>query len=72
MAYVAESTHSLIPPDEISPLVKHIIDNFINDRCSEESMTIGINTVREMCAKNIHIIDAFNLNYVAGIIEVKK
>lgn len=34
-------------------------------------MTWGLNTIREMCLKNYHIIDDFNLNYLAGYFNYK-
>lgn len=66
LAYLAEATHKLVPPDEMMGTVKHIVENFVNDRCSEQAMTWGLNTIREMCVKNYHILDEFNLNYLAS------
>lgn len=50
---------------ELEPVVKHIIDNFINDRCTEEKICMGMNAIREMCIKNPMIMDDFHLNYLA-------
>ncbi|EGR27637.1 sda1 domain protein 1, partial [Ichthyophthirius multifiliis] len=71
LAYLAESVHKLVPPEELQSVVKHIIENFVNDRCSEQAMTWGLNTIREMCLKNYHIIDDFSLNYLAGYYNYK-
>lgn len=60
-----------MPPEELASTVKHIIENFVNDRCSEQAMTWGLNTVREMCVKNYHIMDSFSLNYLAGYYNFK-
>ncbi len=65
LVYVAEACHPLIPPEELQGLVKHLIDNFINDRCGEEKICMGLNAVREMCVKNHLIMDEFHLNYLA-------
>lgn len=43
---LAESIHEIVPDDEIEALIKHIIEHFVNDRCSEFTMTIGLNTLR--------------------------
>ncbi len=34
LTYFAESVHELVPDDEIETIIKHIIEHFINDRCS--------------------------------------
>ena len=65
MAFLAESTHELIPPNELESVIKHIIDNFVHDRCHEESITLGMNTIREMASRNKFILDEFNLNFLA-------
>jgi len=43
---LAESIHEIVPEDEIETIVKHIIEHFVNDRCSEFTMTLGLNTLR--------------------------
>lgn len=46
LTYFAESVHELVPDDEIEAIISHIIEKFVNDRCSEFAMTIGLNTIR--------------------------
>lgn len=65
LVYIAEAVHPLIPAEELQSLVKHIIDNFVNDRCAEDKMCMGLNVLREMCIKNHLIMDEFHLNYLA-------
>lgn len=71
LAYLAESVHEMVPPYDLEPIVKHLIDNFVNDRCSEESMTQGLNTIREMCSRNRVAIDEFSLNYLCDYYKYK-
>lgn len=71
LVYVAESCHSLIPPEELEMLVKHLIDNFVNDRCTEDKICMGLNVLREMCIKNHLIMDEFHLNYLAEYKDYK-
>ena len=66
LSYLAESVHDLVPPEELDPVVKHVIENFVNDRCTEEAMCSGLNTIREMCKRNKMILDEANLNYLAN------
>lgn len=49
LAYLAESIHNLVPSDDLEPIIKHLVDNFIHEKCPEQTMTMGLNTVREMC-----------------------
>lgn len=56
MVALAESVHQLVPEDEIEALIKHIIEHFVNDRCSEYTMTVGLNTLRQMFRKIPSII----------------
>lgn len=46
LACFCESVHSLVSEEELHPIVKHIIENFVNDRCTEIAMTMGLNTLR--------------------------
>lgn len=71
LAFLAEACHDLVPIEELKPILKHIIDNFVNDRCTDEKICMGINVVREMCIKNNLIMDDFQLNYLAEYIEYK-
>lgn len=48
LAYLVQSCHEDIPPEELLPLVKSIAHNFITERCTSEVIAVGINTVREM------------------------
>ena len=51
MIALAESVHEFAPENEIEIIVWHIINHFVNDRCSEMTMTIGLNTLREIFKK---------------------
>lgn len=41
LTYLAQATHSLVPPDALEPTVKAIANNFVSDRSSPESMAVG-------------------------------
>lgn len=51
LVYSAQATHELVPPEIIEPLIKTIANNFITERNSNECMTVGLNSVREICAR---------------------
>lgn len=48
LAYLIQSCHELVPPEELLPVVKAIAYNFITERCRNEVITVGINSIREI------------------------
>lgn len=68
---LAESIHEIVPEDEIEAIVKHIIEHFVNDRCSEFTMTIGLNTLREIFKKMPAIITEEMMLYLCTYYEYK-
>lgn len=71
LAALAESIHEVVPEDEIETLVKHIIEHFVNDRCSEFTMTIGLNTLREIFKKLPSIITEEMMLYLCTYYEYR-
>ena len=51
LTYTAQACHEMIPADVLQPVLKTVVDNFISDRNSSECITVGLNTVREMCSR---------------------
>ncbi|KAJ8402331.1 hypothetical protein AAFF_G00368200 [Aldrovandia affinis] len=47
----AQSSHQLVPPEVIQPVIMTIANNFVTDRNSGEVMTVGINAIREVAAR---------------------
>jgi protein SDA1 len=54
LSIVASAVHPLTTPDTLTELLRTIADRFIADHLDEEVMIVGMNTVREICAKNPH------------------
>lgn len=52
LSLLAQGIHDLIPPTDLQPIVKHIVDKFVHDRSSNESVICGLHTLREMCNRN--------------------
>ncbi|CAI5734275.1 unnamed protein product [Hyaloperonospora brassicae] len=48
LAYLVQSCHDEIPPEELLPIVKSIAHNFVTERCSSEVIAVGINALREL------------------------
>ena len=49
--YYFQGCHDMIPPEDLMPVVKAIAYNFITERCTNEVIAIGINSVREIIAR---------------------
>ena len=61
MILIHISAHELLPPDGVEPALKAIINNFVTERNSAEVMAVGLNAVRELCARLIILIKLINL-----------
>lgn len=51
LTYTAQACHEMVPADVLQPVLRTVVDNFISDRNSTECITVGLNTVREMCSR---------------------
>lgn len=51
LAYTAQASHALVPPDTLVPVVMAIANNFISDHCRAEVIAAGLNGLREICAR---------------------
>ncbi|KAI9323748.1 SDA1-domain-containing protein [Dichotomocladium elegans] len=47
----AQASHPLVSPDVLEPVLKAIANNFVTDRVSNEVMAVGLNGIREICAR---------------------
>nr|XP_002127211.1 protein SDA1 homolog [Ciona intestinalis] len=48
---VAQASHELVPPEIIRTIIMTIANNFVSERNSSEVMGVGLNAVREICAR---------------------
>jgi len=48
LAYLIQACHDLVPPEDLLPVIKAIAFHFINERCTNEVIAVGINSVREI------------------------
>ncbi|CAK9104984.1 unnamed protein product [Durusdinium trenchii] len=56
MAALVEASHPAVPPEEVRPVVLHIVRYFVTEAQSSEVIEIGLNTIREVCARSINIL----------------
>jgi protein SDA1 len=51
LTFLAQASHDLVPPDILMPCIKTLADHFVTDRSSGEIMAVGLNAIREVCAR---------------------
>ena len=52
MVFAAQAAHGEVPPDDLEPVVRSLANNFVTERYSGEVMAMGLNAIRELCARN--------------------
>lgn len=51
LASLAQSTHNLVPPDLLEPLIQQIANEFVSEASAGEVASAGLNAIREICAR---------------------
>lgn len=51
LASLAQSTHNLVPPDMLSPLIQKIANEFVSEASASEVCSAGLNAIREICVR---------------------
>jgi protein SDA1 len=51
LACLAQASHSLVPPDLLSPLVWKIANEFVSEASASEVASAGLNGIREICVR---------------------
>ncbi|KAK4017005.1 hypothetical protein OUZ56_031963 [Daphnia magna] len=51
LLFAAQASHELLPPDVLESAVSAIVSNFVTERNSAEVMAVGLNAIREICAR---------------------
>ncbi len=51
LACLAQACHSNVPPEEMTSVVRHVLNQFVSDHCRPEVITVGLNTLRGICER---------------------
>ncbi|CAG0918191.1 unnamed protein product [Notodromas monacha] len=51
LTYGAQAIHEMVPPDVGEALLRTVANNFVTERNSSEVMAVGLNAIREICAR---------------------
>eukprot|EP00811_Abedinium_folium_P010152 NODE_1938_length_2330_cov_15.204267.p1 GENE.NODE_1938_length_2330_cov_15.204267~~NODE_1938_length_2330_cov_15.204267.p1 ORF type:complete len:747 (-),score=223.41 NODE_1938_length_2330_cov_15.204267:88-2136(-) len=71
LACLIESAHSLVPPELMRPVVQHLIEHFVSEAMSPEVIEIGLNTIREISTRAVHILTEDQVADLAGFQRFK-
>nr|CAG4636021.1 EOG090X030C [Eubosmina coregoni] len=66
LLFAAQASHELLPPDVLEPVVSAIVSNFVTERNSAEVMAVGLNSIREICARCPLVMNADLLSELIG------
>lgn len=69
LACLVEACHALVPPDELRPVVLHIMNSFVTEAQAPEVMEVGLNGIREVCARAINIL---NEDELGSLVDFRK
>lgn len=69
LASLAQSTHNLVPPDLIEPLVQKIANEFVSEASAGEVASAGLNAIREICVRQPL---AMNETLLQDLVEYRK
>ena len=51
LASLAQSTHNLVPPDVLEPLIQKVANEFVSEAAAGEVAASGLNAIREICVR---------------------
>ena len=64
LAIIAEAVHERVPPADLKPLVRRIIDTFISEYCANANITFAINSITEMVRRNASFLEPEQVTYL--------
>jgi len=72
LACLVEAVHPQVPPDELRPVVIHIIKIFVTEAQASEVIEVGLNTIREICVRATNILTEDELTDLTGFQQFKR
>jgi len=69
LACLVEATHRQVPPDELRPVIMHLMQNFVTEAVAPEVIEVGLNTIREVCTRSVNVLTEDEL---ADLVAFKK
>merc|ERR1719333_573771 len=66
LASLVEACHQSIPPEELRPVILHVINTFVTEAQAPEVIEVGLNGIREVCSRAVNILTEEELGDLAG------
>jgi len=66
LACFVESAHNQVPPEEIRPVILHLIQHFVTEAQAPEVIEVGLNTIREVSTRSVNILTEDELADLTG------
>merc|ERR1719291_182573 len=66
LAVLVEACHAQIPPEELRPVVMHVMNTFVTEAQAPEVIEVGLNGIREVCSRAVNILMEEELGDLAG------
>jgi protein SDA1 len=71
LAICAQGAHDQVPPEYLESIVMIIANKFVNDHSSPEAISAGLNTIREICARQPLVMSQTLLSDLTRYIKSK-
>lgn len=71
LACLVEASHPQVPPVELRPVILHIIQMFVTEAQAPEVIEVGLNAIREVCARAVNILTEDELADLVGFRKFK-
>ncbi|KAF6004160.1 Protein SDA1 [Cyanidiococcus yangmingshanensis] len=69
LAMLVDAVHSEVPAELVTPILRHLAYYFVSDRRADQVVAIGLNTVRELCAR---VPDAMDAILLQDLVQYRK
>jgi len=69
LACLVEASHAQVPPEELRPVILHVMQTFVTESAAPEVIEVGLNTIREVCTRAVNILTEEEL---ADLVAFKK
>mmetsp|Transcript_85216 Transcript_85216/g.182645 ORF Transcript_85216/g.182645 Transcript_85216/m.182645 type:complete len:693 (+) Transcript_85216:1-2079(+) len=69
LACLVEASHPQVPPDELRPVVLHVMRTFVTEAQAPEVIEVGLNGIREICSRSVNILTEEEL---ADLVDFRK
>jgi len=57
LACLVEASHKEVPPDELRPVVLHVMRSFVTEAQAPEVIEVGLNSIREICVRAVNVLE---------------